>query len=103
MQIQRFLLMNLDKRKPKNGESYHQFTAAFNRLLNLYANSAATASRYIGGLHVANNHRGDVGEKAGFDSGDGRRTAQGTGFAEHVYLLGKRVQLPETLLHDAGG
>ena len=63
LQTSRYLLVNLDKRMPKNGESYWEFTKAFGRLLNVQARAAGTASRYIGGLHVNRNYKGDVGEK----------------------------------------
>lgn len=63
MQTTRFLLMNLGSRVPKKGESYWEFTRQFNGLLNAYASAAASATRYIGGLHMNRNHRGDVREK----------------------------------------
>ncbi len=63
MQVSRYLLVNLDKRKPKYGADYYEFTQAFNRLVNSYSRAASQASVYVGGLHVANNHRGDAGEK----------------------------------------
>lgn len=63
LQTSRYLLVNLDKRLPRQNESYYEFTKAFSRLLGLYARSAGTASRFIGGLNVNRNHRGDPGEK----------------------------------------
>ena len=63
MQIERYLLVNLDKRKPKYGADYSEFTKAFDSLIGQYSQAASLASHYIGGLHVANNHRGDAGEK----------------------------------------
>lgn len=63
LQTSRYLLVTLDKRLPKPGESYWEFTKAFNRLLGTYARAAGTASRYVGGLHVNRNYKGDVGEK----------------------------------------
>jgi hypothetical protein len=64
MQMTRFLIFNLDKRQPRKGESYWEFTRDFYRLINVYARGAAVASRYIGGLHVNRNFKGDPGEKA---------------------------------------
>src|SRR5579884_330425 len=63
LQVSRFLLFHLGERVPKQGESYWEFTRDFNRLLGMYARSAAVASRYIGGQHISRNHRGDPGEK----------------------------------------
>jgi hypothetical protein len=61
--VSRYLLVNLSKRSPKQGENYYEFTKKFNRLLNLYARSASVTSRYIGGIHVRRAHKGDPGEK----------------------------------------
>jgi len=63
LQVSRYLMLNLAKRMPKKGESYFEFTRDFNGLLGVYARSAAIASRYVGGLHVNRNHRGDPREK----------------------------------------
>ena len=63
MQVERYLLVNLDKRKPKYGDDYNEFTKAFDALIGQYSRAASLASHYVGGLHVANNHRGDAGEK----------------------------------------
>jgi hypothetical protein len=64
MEISRYLLVNLDKRLPEKGESYWQFTQGFNRLLSTYARAAGTASRYVGGLNISRNFKGDAGEQA---------------------------------------
>ncbi|MCS6776291.1 MAG: zinc-dependent metalloprotease [Chloroherpetonaceae bacterium] len=63
LQITRHLILNLGTRVPKKGESYWEFTRDFNQLLNLYARAAAVASRYVGGLYMNRNFRGDPGEK----------------------------------------
>jgi hypothetical protein len=63
LQVTRHLLFNLSPRLPRKGESYWEFTRAFNGLLNEYSSSAAVASRYVGGLHLNNNYHGDSGEK----------------------------------------
>jgi hypothetical protein len=61
--VSRYLLTTLPQREPKNGENYFEFTKKFNRLLNLYARSAAITSRYVGGIHVRRVHKGDPGER----------------------------------------
>jgi hypothetical protein len=63
MRTARYLLMNLGARSPKHGESYWTFTQQLNMLVGMYAQAAATASRYVGGLKVRGNYRGDPGEK----------------------------------------
>lgn len=63
LQISRYIVFNLSKRLPKKGESYWEFTRNLNRMLNMYAGAGRDVSRYIGGLHVNRNHKGDVGEK----------------------------------------
>ncbi len=63
IQLTRFLLLNLGSRSPKKGESYATFTADFNQLLGLYARAGAVASRYVGGLSMNRNFKGDPGEK----------------------------------------
>jgi len=63
LDLSRYLMLHLGARVPKYGESYYKFTQDFNMLLGQYARAAAVSSRYIGGLHVSRNHRGDPGEK----------------------------------------
>jgi hypothetical protein len=77
LQVTRHLLFNLSPRLPRKGESYWEFTRAFNGLINDYAFSASVASRYVGGLHLNNNFRGDKGEKPTLVpvSGDKQREA----------------------------
>jgi hypothetical protein len=59
----RALLNQLPTQIPKKGENYWQFTRYFNGLLSMYAQAASITSRYVGGLHLRGNHRGDPGEK----------------------------------------
>lgn len=63
MALSRKLLATLDKRVPKNGESYWEFTQDFNTLLGLYARGAGYATRFIGGQNISHSHRGDMNEK----------------------------------------
>ncbi len=62
-ELSRYLLLNLDKRVPKQGDSYIEFTHDFFNLLSWYARSISFASRYIGGVTVNRSHHGDPGEK----------------------------------------
>jgi hypothetical protein len=63
LDLSRYLLLHLSEREPKHGESYWEFTRDLQRLLGYYTRAAAISSRYIGGLHVNRNHRGDADEK----------------------------------------
>lgn len=63
LQIVRYLMLNLDKRSPRPGESYWVFTRQLNMLVALYAQAAASAARYVGGVKIRGNFRGDPGEK----------------------------------------
>ncbi len=63
LQTSRFMLMHLSERVPRKGESYWEFTRDFERLLGLYTRAAAVASRYVAGIHVNRNHKGDPGEQ----------------------------------------
>lgn len=63
MQLARKLLLSLDKREPKNGESYYDFTQDFNRLLGTYSRAAGFATRFIGGQNISHTQKGDLGEK----------------------------------------
>jgi hypothetical protein len=63
LQLSRRLMSNLDHRLPKPGDSYWEFTRQFNSLLGTYANAAGVASRYVGGIELNRNHRGDAMER----------------------------------------
>ena len=56
-------ILTLGKRLPKNGESYWEFTRAFNVLLNQYSRAAGQVSRYVGASTLSNVNRGDAGER----------------------------------------
>ena len=63
LQMSRYLMLNLDKREPKRGQSYWEFTRQFNGLINNYSRAAGIASRHIGGVELNRNHKGDPNEK----------------------------------------
>ncbi len=76
LDVSRYMLLHLGERLPKNGESYHEFTRAYQEMLGIYSSSAAFASRYIGGLHVNRNHKGDPGAQPNIlpiDGGEQRK------------------------------
>ncbi len=64
LEVSRHLLLHLGERVPKNGESYHEFTRDFQGLLGQYTRAASLAARYVGGLHMNRNYKGDPNEKA---------------------------------------
>ncbi len=63
LDVSRYMMLHLSERLPKKGESYHEFTRGYLEMLGTYSSSAAYASRYIGGLYVNRNHKGDAGLK----------------------------------------
>jgi hypothetical protein len=63
MNLSRFLLTKLDVQQPKTGESYYEFTKAFYNYLGNYSRAAGFASRYVGGLTMNRNHKGDTNER----------------------------------------
>ena len=77
LDVSRYMLLHIGDRLPKNGESYHEFTQAYLEMLSIYSSSAAYASRYIGGLLVNRNHKGDPGQQPNLVpmNGDDQRRA----------------------------
>jgi len=63
LQMTRYLMFHLGERSPRKGESYWEFTRQLNMLVSLYSRAAASASRYVGGVKIRGNFRGDPGEK----------------------------------------
>lgn len=57
------LLQELPRRYPERGESYWQFTRRFNMVMGMHAQSASQLTRFIGGVNISGNHKGDPGEK----------------------------------------
>lgn len=57
------MIPQLPAKAVKPGENYYELTRSFNGLLSMYARAASTVSRYIGGVHLRANHRGDPNEK----------------------------------------
>ena len=76
LEVSRYMLVHLGERLPKNGESYHEFTRAYEEMLGIYSSSAAFASHYIGGLYVNRNHKGDAGLQPTLQPIDGGRAAR---------------------------
>lgn len=63
LEVSRTLMLRLGDRVPKMGESYHTFTMDFLRLLNQYVRASSLAARYVGGVHMNRNFKGDPNEK----------------------------------------
>ena len=63
LDLTRFLMLNLYQREPQKGHSYWKFTRDFNSMIRMHVQAASEIGRYIGGLHVNRNFRGDYGEK----------------------------------------
>jgi hypothetical protein len=72
-QVSDALLRTLSTRLPKNGESYYEFTRQFYGLLNGYLGAVIYAPRYIGGINLSNNFKGDPGEKLPYEPVSGEQ------------------------------
>ncbi|MBS1718532.1 MAG: zinc-dependent metalloprotease [Armatimonadetes bacterium] len=59
----KYLIDTLPQRKPKHGESYYEFTKTFTYLLANYATASSDALRFVGGVELRKNFKGDTGEK----------------------------------------
>jgi hypothetical protein len=94
MEISRYLLLNLDKRLPEQGQSYWQFTQGFNRLLSTYARAAGTASRYVGGLNINRNHKGDANQKAPLRPVDVEKQKQSLALLNNYIFAPTALQFP---------
>ncbi len=57
------MIPQLPTKAVKPGENYYELTRSFNGLLSMYARAASVVSRYIGGVRLHQNHRGDPKEK----------------------------------------
>jgi hypothetical protein len=57
------MIPQLPAKAVKPGDNYYEMTRAFNGLLSMYARAANGVARYIGGVHLRQNHRGDPNEK----------------------------------------
>lgn len=58
------MIPQLPAKAVKPGENYYELTRSFNGLLSMYARAANAVSRYIGGVRLRQNHRGDPNEKS---------------------------------------
>ncbi len=61
LQLSRYLIFELDKHSPRDGESYYEFTKDFNSLFANYSSAAARLSNYIGSYRKFNDFKGDPG------------------------------------------
>lgn len=95
LQVTRYLMLNLGARVPKRGESYWTFTQQLNMLVTLYARAAAMASRYIGGLNVRGNFRGDPGEKPVLQPVSGGRQREALRLLNAYLFAANAFELPK--------
>ncbi len=73
MELSRYLILTNGARYPKKGESYWDFTRTLFGMLQVYSSSAADVTRYIGGIHLNRNHKGDAREKPVMQPVDGAK------------------------------
>lgn len=95
LQVTRYLFLTLGRRSPKSGESYWKFTQQLHMLVSLYSRSAAIASRYVGGLTVRGNFRGDPGEKPVLQPVPGAKQREALGLLNAYILAPNAFDLPK--------
>jgi hypothetical protein len=103
LQVTRYLLLHLGERSPRPGESYWMFTQQLNMLVGLYSRAGAVASRYIGGLNVRGNFRGDPGEKAVLQPVAGARQRTALRLLNSYILAPNAFALPASYYRKLAG
>jgi len=94
--LSRYLLFTLDKRHPKPGESYYDFTREFNVLVSKYLRAGTYTARFIGGQVVNNNYPGDPNGRLPLTSVEGPQQQRALDllnrhvFAEDSFAFPKR-------------
>lgn len=95
LELSRILLTTLGQRAPKPGASYFEFTRDFNALVSRSFSAASYTSRFIGGLCVNSNYRGDAAERPPLVPVDGAQQRQALqmlvrfAFAENSFAFPK--------------
>jgi hypothetical protein len=96
MRLTRSLRLTLDQRVPKQGESFYEYTRGFNILLRSYIGATVFATRFVGGMNVSDNFRGDADEKLPLVPVPAAQQRQALGllnqyvFSEDAFSLPKR-------------
>lgn len=94
--LSRYLLFTLDKRHPKPGESYYDFTREFNVLVSKYLRAGTYTARFIGGQTVNSSYPGDPNSRLPLTSVDGAKQQRALQllnqhiFAEGAFAFPKR-------------
>ncbi|MCS6830124.1 MAG: zinc-dependent metalloprotease [bacterium] len=57
------MIPQLPAKAVKPGDNYYELTRSFNGMLSMYARAANNVARYIGGVRLSRNHRGDPNER----------------------------------------
>ncbi|GIV14956.1 MAG: hypothetical protein KatS3mg022_0391 [Armatimonadota bacterium] len=96
------MIPQLPAKAVKSGENYYELTRSFNGLLSMYARAANVVSRYIGGVRLHQNHRGDPNEKPPVVPSQRRRAKARAGTVDAVRLFAQGVQFPQRGVSEAG-
>jgi hypothetical protein len=96
MQMAHTMLMTLDQRLPKAGESYFEFTRAFNMLINQYAGSAASTSKFIGGVSRSFSFKGDASGRKPFEPVPGKEQRRSLRLLTQYLLTEKAFDFPKS-------
>ncbi len=93
--LARHLMFTLYHRVPKPGRSYSAFTQDLYGLIGLYSQGASEVARYVGGLHVNRNFRGDAGEKPTLMPVSGAKQRKAVQMLDEMVFSANAFSLPE--------
>ncbi len=85
------------ERAGKDGEGYQRVRRAFGVLLGNYGQAMYFASRYVGGVHVNRDHKGDANERAPFVVVDPLKQREALTIVEEQVFSDKPFQFPPDL------
>lgn len=92
------LMKGLADRIVEKGEGYQQARGAFGTLLNQYGNASFLVARYVGGVNVHRDHRGDANARDPFEPIKGAKQRDGLKFLQEHILTDKPFHFPPELL-----
>ncbi len=96
LNLSRFLMLSLFHRVPAPGRSYSRFTTDLYALISQYSQAGSEIGRYIGGLHVSRNFRGDAGEVPTLMPIKGATQRDALNIIDNYILSPVAFKLPET-------
>ncbi|MBI1903383.1 MAG: zinc-dependent metalloprotease, partial [Planctomycetia bacterium] len=90
----------LVERVTKEGEGYQDARRAFGVLLGNHGQAVFFASRYVGGVHVNRDHRGDAGNRMPFEVVPAAKQREALALLEEQIFNDKPFQFPPELYNS---